>query len=122
MAHIPRPVRDLMTKAGTPIPAPIKVSALIDTGASASCIREDIAKSLGLNPVGVQQISTPSTTATCAEYFVALQLPSMGVIWEGKFIATPLPGQNIACLIGRDLLSHGVLVYNGQDGSFTFCL
>jgi hypothetical protein len=34
-------------------------------------------------------------------------------------IEAPLQGQHIQCLIGRDVLAHGVLVYIGYTNSFT---
>jgi hypothetical protein len=46
----------------------------------------------------------------------------MGLSYEGVFIETPLHGQNVQCLLGRDILSHAVFWYNGTDNSFSFCL
>ncbi len=48
--------------------------------------------------------------------------PDHGLIYEGVFTATPLKGQNISCLIGRDVLSNAVLIYLGNDNSFTLSL
>lgn len=31
----------------------------------------------------------------------------------------PLKGQHIQCLVGRDVLQHGVFIYTGYDNSFT---
>jgi len=41
-------------------------------------------------------------------------------LWA-KMIVTeaPLQGQNIQCLLGRDLLAYGLLVYNGPTNTFT---
>ncbi len=31
-----------------------------------------------------------------------------------------MPAQNIDCLIGRDILEHVVMVYNGPEETFSF--
>lgn len=41
------------------------------------------------------------------------------VLIETTVIAAPLQGQHIQCLIGRDVLRHGVLIYIGYIDSFT---
>lgn len=55
-------------------------------------------------------------------------------VYSGKLIVEKLSipiqksaGGNLAphgliALIGRDVMQNGVLIYNGTDGSFTFCL
>lgn len=107
-------------RAGSqPIPFPVPVFAMIDTGASRSVIRADITNQLNLKPVGTTLIQTASTTNVRAyEYLLRFLMPN-GVIAEVRAIAAPLQGQNIQCLIGRDILRHGVLIYLGHDNSFT---
>ena len=41
------------------------------------------------------------------------------VIANGTLLEAPLQGQNIQCLIGRDVLAHGVLVYIGYQNLFS---
>lgn len=108
---------------GKPVPEPIVVKALIDTGASHSVIQEEIAKTLGLRPVGAIKINTPSSKDhECYQYFIKMLLPKHNLAYEGTFTATPLEGQNIQCLIGRDVLAHGTLIYIGYINQFTFSL
>src|SRR5665213_1906201 len=42
-------------------PSPVRVRALVDTGASGTIIHEQILKDLGLKPTGTTSIHTPST-------------------------------------------------------------
>jgi hypothetical protein len=42
--------------------------------------------------------------------------------YNGFVIEAPMPSQKIDCLIGRDLLSHAVLVYIGPDNTFSMSL
>jgi hypothetical protein len=92
---------------------------MIDTGASCTVIREGMAHDLGLQPTGVRVVHTPSdANVRCREYLVRLLLPS-GVAFETDVVEAPLKGQHIDCLIGRDVLARGVLVYIGPDNLFT---
>lgn len=43
------------TQQGEPIPQPVIGAALVDTGASLTCVHEPILQGLGLNPIGVVQ-------------------------------------------------------------------
>jgi predicted aspartyl protease len=102
-----------------PIPPLVRATALIDTGASSSVISEDMAQRLNLQPIGTTSISTPSCHGVrCFEYAVRLMLPN-SVVVAASVIGAPLAGQSIQCLIGRDILQHGVLVYIGYTNSFT---
>ncbi|MGQ9695187.1 MAG: hypothetical protein ACUVWV_10630 [Thermodesulfobacteriota bacterium] len=92
---------------------------MIDTGATGSVIQPVIAKQLGFQPVGVVSISTPSSQSVpCLQYVIRLMFPN-NVIVEGLAIEAPLQGQHIQCLIGRDVLAHGVFVYIGYINQFT---
>lgn len=82
-------------------------------------MREDIIRQLNLNPIGVTLINTPSSNnVLCYEYLMRLLFPN-NVIVETVMIAAPLQGQHIQCLIGRDVLRHGVFIYTGYMNSFT---
>ncbi|MBU0760927.1 MAG: hypothetical protein KJ600_05225 [Nanoarchaeota archaeon] len=105
------------------IPEPVVVKALIDTGASMCLIQEDIPKKLGLEPVGTTKICTPSSKDhACYQYFMRMAIPSHNLTYHGVFIASPLQGQEIDCLIGRDLLKDGILIYLGNANQFTLSL
>lgn len=109
----------------TPQPSPISIKAQIDTGASHCVIRDGIPQKLGLKPIGQTFINTPShQNHPCYQYFMRLQIPYNNTIipYEAIFTAAPLIGQNIDCLIGRDLLSQTILIYIGYTNQFTLGL
>ena len=54
---------DALRAQNVPVPQPLQVTMMVDTDASGSVIAPGLAQQLGLQPVNVQQISTPSTTA-----------------------------------------------------------
>jgi predicted aspartyl protease len=107
-----------------PIPNPIPVRGLIDTGATFSVIQVGLAQKLGLNPIGTAIAQTPSTSTDGVQAYkfnLALFFPNQVTV-EVNAVEMPLEGQNIQCLVGRDILSLGVLVYTGYINQFTFTL
>jgi len=112
-------LEDQLKKEGKPIPPPIKVKAMIDTGATVTAISDKLAKTLQLEPIGVQTINTPSSqNVECGVYHVRLYFPE-NIGLESNVLGAPLKGQDIACLIGRNVLAHSVLVYIGRENQFT---
>lgn len=112
-------VETTLRGAGAPVPAPLLVPAMIDTGASCSVIREGLARQLGLQPTGVRVIHTAShSNVRCYEYLVRLLLPA-NILFEIDVLEIPLKGQHVDCLLGRDILSQGILIYIGTDNRFT---
>ena len=99
----------------------VRVLAMIDTGASGTVVKEGILSKLGINPVGTTSINTPSSTGvTCNQFDVQIVFQNNNVNIQSIVITeAPLQGQHIQCLIGRDILQYGVLIYTGYDNSFT---
>ena len=98
----------------------INVRAMIDTGATLTAIRDDIPSTLGLNPVGYVLITTPTSAGVpCYQYLVNLAFPNNTHVTNVTVTAVPLQGQNVSCLVGRDILGQAVLVYNGYMNQFT---
>lgn len=98
----------------------IKVLAMVDTGATGTVISQGLAGKLEINPVGTAFINMPSSTnVICHQFDVQLIFPNNVNIASIVVTEAPLHGQHIPCLIGRDVLQYGVLIYNGYDNSFT---
>ena len=105
--------------ANVDVPAPFPVNGMIDTGATGSVVQPAANRALGLQPVGVVSISTPSSqNVECYQYLLRLFFPN-NVVAETLAIEAPLMGQQIQCLVGRDVLAHAVLVYTGYVNQFT---
>jgi hypothetical protein len=112
--------------AGQAIPASIRIRGLIDTGASCTAIDESAINSLGLVPTGSILVHTPSTGTTpqnCNQYDMSLWFvvaPGYHQISQTiPVIGADFSMQGIQALIGRDILANCLLVYNGQDGTFS---
>jgi predicted aspartyl protease len=110
-----------LSAQGQPVPTSVRALAMIDTGAAATVLSPSVVESLELRPVGVAQISTPSTTKPqwVHRYAVDLVFPNGENIHDVMALEAPLGGQRIQCLIGRDVLAHGLLVYLGHTNQFT---
>jgi predicted aspartyl protease len=111
-------------QAGGTVPAPVTGFALIDTGASHTCVDDDVANTLRLPVVGVANM-TSATEANSQRNLYPIQIDFVG--WNVK-MASPramganLKPQGLVALIGRDVLKSAILVYNGPMGSFSLSL
>lgn len=113
-------IREILVGKGEPVPAPVTVLAMIDTGATKTVISKSIAAGLNLKPVGTSRIDTSSDrNVACYNYLVSLVFPNNVVIKETVVVGAPLLGQHISCLIGRDVLAGAVFIYTGYANSFT---
>jgi hypothetical protein len=119
------PRADALRKAGRPIPNPVQLKAIIDTGASSTLVCSNAIAPLGLMPTGTIPIHTPSTAgsaAVCAQYDVMLVVyhPKTSlVLGTVPVIANNLAGTGVQALIGRDVLAGCLFVYDGTTGLFS---
>lgn len=109
-----------LTQNGQTVPVPQAGRALIDTGASITCIDDDLAKKLGLPVLDVVQMVSASHTTPANVYPVQIEVVGVGIsVQVLRCMGAKLSQQGIAALIGRDFLVNGLLVYNGVVGAIT---
>lgn len=107
---------------GKPVPIPKTGWALIDTGASNTCIDEKAAQELGLPVIDVGfMLSATHEKVPCNIYPVLINSQIMNFN-SPRTMGAGLAAQGLMVLIGRDVLQRGILIYNGLTGQFTFCL
>ena len=117
---VSEPAANLLRQESKPVPNPVEVTALIDTGASGTAIKPEVIRQLQLTPRGVTNIATPSSAAhPCNVYDVSLTFANGVVVPVITVIEVPLEGQVIQGLIGRDVLAHGILIYSGYTNTFS---
>ena len=119
--------RAALVAAGQTVPATVQIRALLDTGASNTAIDPVVLTSLSLTPTGTVLVSTPTTGAApqiVSQYDVGFMIP--GPTGGAPLLSQTLPviaselfaAQGFHALIGRDILSQCVFMYNG-NGFFT---
>jgi len=120
--------RQALLTANQPVPNAVNVSALVDTGASCTCIDPSVLNQLGLTPTGSIQINTPSTGAQPAsanQYDVSLVILTAANLAPLIHATMPVVEtelvsmQGFHVLLGRDVLRGCLLVYDGQNGLFS---
>jgi len=118
-----------LVAAHLPIPNPVQIIALVDTGASCTCIDPTVLQSLQLTPTGSTPMNTPSTGPAphlANQYDVSIIIPGPGPGYPAFFSHTVpvvesqlLSAQGFHALFGRDILQHCLFIYNGTTGMFT---
>jgi len=115
-----------LQQASQQVPIPVRVRALLDTGASGTCIDEQVIAQLHLSPTGIIPVHTPSTSGnpqSCLQYDIALFVanPQVHIVsFTLPIVASALRHQNIEALIGRDVLDRTTLFYDGPNGMFSW--
>jgi predicted aspartyl protease len=96
--------------------------ALIDTGASNTCIDEQDAKALNLPVIDVGAMQSASHEKhPCNIYPVQIITPVV-TLNSPRTMGANLAAQGLLILIGRDVLAMCNLFYNGPAGQFTLSL
>lgn len=121
--------RAALIAANQPVPNVQQIQGLVDTGASSTCVDPSVLQTLALSPTGQVSVNTPSTgniPHTADQYDVSVFIPSATtgrqplVVQNIPVLSSELlQSQGFHALIGRDVLSHCLLAYNGTDGRFT---
>lgn len=95
--------------------------ALIDTGASESCIDNELAKSLGLTQIDVIAISGVGGMQNHPVYLCSILIPSLNIAQYGRFAGVNLAvgGQTHRVLLGRTFLNGTIMIYDGIRGQVT---
>jgi hypothetical protein len=110
--------------ANQPIPVPVEGIAIIDTGASITSCDASVIARLGINPNGVAAVGTAGGPQHLSTYQARFSFPGapLPAFEHPRVLGANLSGQSILnqepviALIGRDVLSRSVFVYNGSAG------
>jgi hypothetical protein len=115
--------------------APLDVTAcvaLIDSGASITCVSAALAARVGLKLLGMRPVAHAQGMTAANLYLADVALP-FGDISKGVAVAT-MPIQSIQvmefqpnsapfeALLGRDIICMGLLTIIGYDRRFTICM
>ena len=117
-------ITDQLLQQGKTVPPPISGLALIDTGASSTCIDDAIAQQLQLPATDVVQMVSASHASTQQNvYPVLIEVVGASIqINVPRAMGANLTPQGLIALIGRDFLQHVTLFYNGITGQITLSM
>jgi len=91
------------------------VDALVDTGATQTCIDNQLAIDLELPVVDVQQIGGAGGISEHNVYMAHVVIPNLDITQYGKFTGVNLSEgeQRHQCLLGRTFLRNTIMIYDG---------
>jgi predicted aspartyl protease len=100
--------------------------ALLDTGASLTCISPKVAKALGVKPIGLVPVSSAShPNLPTNTYLIDIGVVFGDLItWQSNTQVLefqPAAGSPYEMLLGRDLICRGALTVS-FDGHWTFAI
>lgn len=100
----------------------MKSNTLIDTGATISCISKDVVKTLKLQPIGIDRVSTPSGTAILNKYLIDISFKK-NMIFKNIFVLeSEIGNQGIDLLVGMDILNKNDIMISNYDNHTQFSL
>ena len=96
----------------------LELPALVDTGASESCIDSALAQNLQLPAVDTGRISGVQGASETVFFLAQIYVPALDGTIFGKFAGVHLVsgGQPHSALLGRAFLGNFVLTYEGRTG------
>ncbi|MFI5251913.1 MAG: aspartyl protease family protein [Bacteroidota bacterium] len=97
------------------------VEALVDTGATESCIDDLLASKLVLPIIDKRKICGSSGEHEVNVYLAQIRIPSLNFVVYGAFagVALAAGGQRHQVLMGRTFLSKFKMIYDGVSGRVT---
>lgn len=103
---------------GLEFPPVRPVNGLIDTGSFFTIFNPALAETYKLRYTGPALVRTAGHMAWYREYAAAISFPDQNLHGFDIFrvVACPLASAEMSCLIGRDVLRHWELTYNGSSG------
>jgi hypothetical protein len=110
------------TKVGTqPVTQLQGVHALVDTGATQSCVDSALATTINLPVIDRQRISGVGGVHEVNIHIGQIYVPALNSTIYGNFAGVNLSagGQPHVVLIGRTFLQHITMIYDGRTGAVT---
>jgi len=119
---VSEPRNNALISEGQSPPPPVLVRAVVDTGASCTCVDPAVIQKLRLTPSGTTPVHTPSTGGTPVsrnQFDVAIGIVmDAGQVHVSSLIIpvveSDLAGLGIQALLGRDVLDQGIFIYDGR--------
>jgi hypothetical protein len=124
VVSVAQSVAEQVVQQGGQLPPPASGLALIVTRASVTCVDDAVAQLIGAPVIDVVAIHSATHPAHHANvYPVRFEVVGLPIALDApRAIGAALQSQGIVMLIGRELLQHCTLFYNGITGAFTLAI
>ena len=126
LVGLPGSMMTALQQAGRPIPAPMLIRALLDTGADATSLSARCALRLSLKVFGRVGMQTASGSVRVNQYEVSFSISAphrtggiLSVRPDLQVTEWLNPGPGLEALVGMDVLSEGLLIFDGPGKEFT---
>ncbi len=117
---LPASVEQALRDQGQTPPAPEELNALVDTGASITAIRVEVAMRLGLPPTGSVDLAGVVGTQQQTLFGARVYFPDNGLTFDAvPLVGVPQNFPGFDVLIGRNMLCSMLLSYDGPRGRFS---
>jgi hypothetical protein len=115
-----------LLSAGQPIPTPVGVRALLDTGTDVTCVAPRVFNQLRLTSMGSVSTQTVCSSINADLFEVSLSIPAPPgkagpMLVREQLVVMELINapQNCEALIGMDILAECLLILDGPGRQFT---
>lgn len=125
---VPSSLAKYLTGKKLAVPQPIRGWALVDSGATTSCVDNQVIKRLGVKPIRQTTVlgaDGPSEQNVYPARFIFRQVKmsfefasAIGANLEEQSIM----GRKLVALIGRNVLSRCIFIYNGINATYTLAI
>ncbi len=103
---------------GLEFPSPLRITAIIDTGASLTVVNPEVVERCKLRATGFAIVASIERKAQYRQHAARIRFPDTRLkdLAEIPVVACKILQQPYSCLIGRDILRNWLLTYSG-DGT-----
>ena len=118
--EVPQALAKQLAAQGQAVPQPVTGFALVDTGATISAVDQNVIGQLGVSTIGLANMGTAGGPQQQNLYPIRMVLTQLAFPLE--FEAVPgaaLAGTGFIALLGRDVLTRMILIYDGPHGEYT---
>lgn len=120
LLSISEEMQQALVAEGKPIPEPVAGLALVDTGATRTCVDETSARRAGLPTRGTAKMASASHPEHEVPVFAGRVILDSININTPSAMGVNLSGfHELVVLIGRDMLQNCLFVYDGNAGTMS---